>query len=91
MKNLEVVYLISGSFEQFQPEQKNLRKKIEKLKQSNKLNTNIPIAKTLKLLILRQNVIPLNIPIKKINSKPIFVAKIGPVLYLQDLKKIIGS
>ena len=70
------------------PKQTKSSQNIEKLKQSNKLNKNILIAKTLKLLPLRQNLIPLNIPISKICSNPIFVSEIGPVLYLQDLKKI---
>ena len=53
----------------------------------NKINKYIIIDKTLKLLPLRQNLIPLNIPISKICSKPNFVSQIGAVLYQQGLKK----
>ena len=62
--------------------------KIEK--QTNKLNKYIIIDKTLKLLPLRQNLIPLNIPISKKCSKPNFVSEMGALLYLQGLKKFIG-
>ena len=48
------------------------------------------IDKTLKLLPLRQNLIPLNMPISKICQKPNFVSQIGASLYLQGLKKFIG-
>ena len=58
-------------------------------KPSNKLNKNIIIAKTLKLLPLRQNLIPLNTPISKICSKQIFVSEIIAALYLHGLKKFI--
>ena len=44
----------------------------------------------LKLLPLRQHLIPLNIPISKIYSKQIFGSEDAAVLYLQGLKKIIG-
>ena len=67
---------------------KNYHKKTEK--QTIKLNKYIIIAKTFKLLPLRQNLIPLNIPISRICSKPNFVSEIGAVLYLQGLKKLIG-
>ena len=59
--------------------------KIEKLQES-KLNKNKLIAKI--LLNLRHNFSPLKIPISKIFSKIIFIFDIGPLLYLQDLKKI---
>ena len=59
-------------------------------KQSNKLNKYIINEKTLKLLPLRQNLIPLKIPISKICSNTNFVSEIGAVLYLQGLKKFIG-
>ena len=45
----------------------------------------------MKLLPLKQNLTPLNIPIPKTFSEPNFVSEIGPVLYLQDLKKFIGQ
>ena len=61
--------------------------KIEKLKES-KLNKNIIIAKTLKAFKPKAIFFPFKNPISKICSKPIFVSEIGPVLYLQDLKKI---
>ena len=61
--------------------------KIEK--QTNKINKYIIIGKILKLLA-RQNLIPLNIPISKISSKPNFVSEIYAVLYLQGLKNFIG-
>ena len=56
----------------------------------NKQNKNKIIAKTLKLLPLRKNLIPLSIPISVICLKLIFVSKIAAVFYLQGLKKIIG-
>ena len=58
--------------------------------QSNKLNKYIIIDKTLKRLPQRQNLIPLNIPISKICSKPKFVSEIGAVLHQQGLKIFIG-
>ena len=65
MKNLELLYLTSRSIKQYQPKDKqNNPKKNEKLKQSNKLNTT-----------LRQNLIPLNIPISKIWSRPTIILK----------------
>ena len=60
--------------------------KTEKLKES-KLNKNILIAKTLEAFKPKAKIFPLKTPISKICSKPIFVSEIGPVLYLQDLKK----
>ena len=62
-------------------------REFEKLKQPMKLNKKILIAKTLEAFTRRQTLFPLNIPILKISSKPIFVSEIGPVLYLRDLKK----
>ena len=62
--------------------------KIEK--QTNKLNKFIVLHKTWKLLPLRHNLTPWNIPISKICSKPKFVSEIGAVLYLQGLKKFNG-
>ena len=61
-----------------------LSQKVQKPKQWNKLNKNIFIAKT---FTRRQNLIPKMIPTSKIGSKPFFVSEVGPVLYLQDLKK----
>ena len=58
---------------------KSSQKKLRN-KQSNKLNKYIIIDKTLKFLPLRQNLIPLNIPISKICSKPNFVSEMGAVL-----------
>ena len=68
-----------------------LSQKIEKLKQSNKLNKIYSLLKLLKLLNLRQNFFPLKIPISKKCSKPICISEMGPVLYLQDLKKKING
>ena len=87
MKHFEVFYLTSTSIEHCQP--KHVQNHLKKLrnKQSNKLNKNIIIAKNLKLLPLRQNLIPLNIPFSKMCSKSIFVSEIAEVLCLQGLKK----
>ena len=63
-----------------------LSQKIEKLKES-KLNKNILIAKT--PANLRQNFLPLKLPISKICSMPNLVSEIGTVIYLQDLKRKI--
>ena len=58
--------------------------KIEKLKES-KLNKNIIIAKTLEAFKPKKKTFKK--PISKTCSKPFFISEIGPVLYLQDLKK----
>ena len=53
--------------------------KNKKLKQSNKLNKNIPIAKTLEAFTPKAKFVPFLIGSTKIGSKPIFVFEIGPV------------
>ena len=68
--------------------QTKLSQKIEK--QIIKLNKNIFIAKTLMLLPIRQNLIPIYVHFSKVCSKPIFDSQIAAVLYLQRLKKFIG-
>ena len=73
MKNLELLYLTRRSIHRCQPKQKQNHLKKLRNKQSNKLNKDIIIDKTLKLLPQRQNLIPLNIPISKICSKPHFL------------------
>ena len=62
-------------------------RKIEKEKQSNKLNKNILIAKTLEAFKLEAKFFPFKNTNFKIMSKPNFVCEIGPVLYLQELKQ----
>ena len=61
--------------------------KIEKLKQSNKLNKYILIAKTLEAFTPYAKLHPFKYTYLKKCSRPIFVSEIGPVLYLHDLKK----
>ena len=90
IKNLELLYLTSRSIQLCQPKHKQKHLKKLRNKQSNKLNEYRIIDKTLKLLPRKQNLIPLEIPISKICSKPNFVFEIGAALYLQGLKKFIG-
>ena len=90
MKNLDLLYLNSRSIQRCQPKHKQNHLKKLRNKQSNELNKYIILDKTWKLLPLRQNLAPLNIPISKISSKPKFFSEIGLVLYLQGLKKFIG-
>ena len=84
MKNSEVLYLTSWSM----PARTQKSQKIENLKES-KLNKNKLIAKPLeafkpkaKIFLFKKYLF------QKLCSKPVFVSKIGPVLYLQDLKNI---
>ena len=63
--------------------------KIEKLKES-KLNKNILIAKTLEAFKPEAKFFPFQNTYFKNMFKTNFFSKIGPVLYLQDLKIIIG-
>ena len=63
----------------------NSLKKLRK-KQSNKLNKNKLIAKT-EAFQSKAKFFPFKNTYLKIRSKPIFVSTIGPVVYLQDLKK----
>ena len=63
-------------------------KKIEKLKQSNKLNKNRLIAKTLKAFTPKSKVDPFKYTYFKNMFKANFCSEIGPLLNLQDLKKI---
>ena len=80
----------SRSIQRCQPQHKRNHLKKLRNKQSNKLNKYIILDETWKLIPLRQNLTPLNIPISKICSKPKFVSEIGAVLYLQGLKEFIG-
>ena len=57
-------------------------------KQSNKLNKNILIAKTLAAFIPTAKFDHFKHTSFKNMLKPVFVSEIGPVLNLQDLKKI---
>ena len=88
-ENLEGLYLTSRS-DWTMPDKTQTKssRNIEKLKQSNKLNKNILIAKTLDAFTIGK--IPLNLFISKKCSRPIFVSEIVPVVYLHDLKKLIG-
>ena len=60
--------------------------KNEKLNQTNPTKIYL-LQKLLKLLPLRKNLIPLNIHISIICSRPNLVFEIGPVLCLHDLKR----
>ena len=92
MKN--IIHLTIWPADQLNNDSQNtikLSQKVQKPKQWNKLNKNIFIAKTLEAFTRRQNLIPKNIPTSKIGSKPFFVSEVGPVLYLQDLKKSLAN
>ena len=82
MKNSDVLYLTSRTL----PARTQKSSKNENVKES-KLNKNILIAKTLEAFKPKAKFFfPLQLPISKICSKPIFVSEIGPVLDLQDLR-----
>ena len=68
---------------------RKLSQKIEKLKES-KLNKYIHIATTLEAFKPKAKFSPFKNTYFKICSKPNFASEIGPVLYLQDLKNILG-
>ena len=61
-------------------------KKTEKLKESNKLNKKMLIAKTLEAFTPQAKLDPFKYNYFKNMFKTNFVSEIGPVLYLQDLK-----
>ena len=91
LRNGKVLYLNRRSIEQNQPKHKQkLAQKIEKLKQSDKLNKNIFITETLEAFSLSPSFIPLKKHVSRIFSRPFFVFEIGPVINLHDLKKFIG-
>ena len=91
MKNLDVLYLTSISIEQCQPKHKrNHLKKIEKLKQSNKLNKNILIAKTIEDFTPKAKFDTFENTYFKKSQNQILFLKSLQLLSLQDQKKFIG-
>ena len=88
MENLEVLNLTSRSIEQFQPNHIHIISKNWETKRIKQTKKNMIIFQNLKLLSHRQNWSRLKILISKVFLKPNFVFEVGPILYLQDPKKI---